>query len=263
MPQLTVDGVRLHYQVRGDGPPLLLLHAFPLSGEAFRPQLDELSKRFRVIVPDLRGFGQSELGAGGPTEMDQFARDAFAILDAEKLDTAFIGGVSMGGYICMAMVREDAGRVRGLVLMDTQAGPDDDAAKAGREVNAQGVLREGMEFLVKSMVPKLVAPNAPQAVRDRVAELIRSNRPDGAAAALRGMALRPDSRELLNRFGAPALVIVGEHDAPTPLAKAEQIADLIRGSRLVVVGGSGHLAHLESARQVNEAISQFLETASA
>ena len=114
MQTLTVDGVPLHYRDVGQGLPVLLLHAFPLNGAAFDKQVAALSGRYRFIIPDHRGFGASQLGAG-PTEMSRIARDALALLDALKVDSAVVGGVSMGGYAAMALLREDAGRVRGLV----------------------------------------------------------------------------------------------------------------------------------------------------
>src|SRR4051794_26973064 len=113
-------GVGLHYVDVGAGLPVLLLHAFPLSGEAFEPQVRALSSRYRFIVPDHRGFGRSG-PASGVTGMSTLAQDALALLDHLGVPAAVVGGVSMGGYAALALVREDAGRVRGLVLADTQA----------------------------------------------------------------------------------------------------------------------------------------------
>src|SRR5688572_1801209 len=121
MPTLQHDGVTLHYRDEGQGRAVLLLHAFPLSSGSFWPQLEVLSAKYRLIVPDHRGFGRSGTGKG-PTEMSRIARDALAILDALKISRAIVGGVSMGGYAAMALTREDPGRVEGLVLADTQAG---------------------------------------------------------------------------------------------------------------------------------------------
>src|SRR5260370_32580818 len=121
----TDDGVSLHYLDEGEGDPILLLHAFPLNAESFRPQIDALSKRYRLLMPDHRGFGRSGLAPGQEmTEMSQLARDALALLDHLMIPTTVIGGLSMGGYAAMALLRPHPSRVRGLLLPATPPPPD-------------------------------------------------------------------------------------------------------------------------------------------
>ncbi|WIG96879.1 alpha/beta fold hydrolase [Myxococcus sp. SDU36] len=254
---VTVDGVPLHYRDEGKGLPVLLLHAFPLNGSAFDKQVKALSGRYRFIVPDIRGFGESALG-DGPTEMSRIARDVLALLDALKLDTVVVGGVSMGGYAAMALLREDAGRVSGLVLMDTQATADDAEGKARREASATQALEAGVEPIIQAMLPKLVAAGPDSPVAQEVAALMRAASPASVAAALRGMALRPDSKDMLARYAGPALVVVGEHDALTPPAKAKEIAGLIAGAKLEVIPEAGHLANQEQPERVNAVLEAFL-----
>lgn len=251
------DGVRLHYSDVGMGLPVLLLHAFPLNGDSFAAQVSALSGKYRFIVPDHRGFGRSG-AAQGVTEMSRLARDALAILDALDVRSAVVGGVSMGGYASMALAREDPGRVQALVLADTQALADDEAAKQRREETARLVLERGMDALVDSMLPRLLAPEAKPEVRTEVERMIRSNSPAGAAAALRGMALRPDSQEILARFGNPALVIVGEQDTLTPPERAKQMKDLLQSAELVTIAGAGHLSNMEAPETFNRALDSFL-----
>lgn len=258
MKTVLVEGVRIAFHDVGQGLPLLLLHGFPLTSESFRPQLEGLSRRHRIIAPDHRGFGQSGGGESGPTEMSRIARDALAVLDSLEVRRAVVGGVSMGGYAAMALLREDAGRVAGLVLIDTQAGPDDEAGKARREDTAQAVMEKGVGLLVESMLPRLVAVDAPASVKAEVEQIIRSNRPEGCAAALRGMALRADGMDMLARFAGPALVLVGEKDVITPRARAEEMAKVMHGAKLAEVPGAGHLSNLESPGPVNAAIDGFL-----
>lgn len=256
---ITVDGVPLHYRDVGQGLPVLLLHAFPLNGAAFDKQVAALSGRYRFIVPDHRGFGASQLGEG-PTEMSRIARDGLALLDALKVETAVVGGVSMGGYAAMAMLREDAGRVRGLVLVDTQAAADDEADRKRREAIAREVLEHGIELVVRDLLPKLVAegPNSP--VGREVAALMRQATPQGMAAAQQGMALRPDSKDVLARYAGPALVVVGEQDTITPPEKAKQLADLIDGARLEVIPGAAHLPNQEQPEAFNKVLDAFLSS---
>ncbi|RJS16379.1 alpha/beta hydrolase [Corallococcus sp. H22C18031201] len=255
----TEDGHSLHYRDVGQGPAVLLLHAFPLTGASFDEQVAALSSRYRFILPDHRGFGQTPPGEG-PTEMSRIARDALALLDALQVDSAVVGGVSMGGYAAMALLREDAGRVRGLVLVDTQATADDDAGRARREVTAREALEHGPEAVVTGLLPKLVAEGPDSPVGRRVAAQIREASPLGLAAAQRGMGMRPDSKDMLARYAGPALVVVGEHDAITPVEKAQQMAGLVSGARLEIIRGAAHLSNQERPEEFNAVLGSFLDS---
>lgn len=257
MPTIEREGLRLFFRDEGHGLPVLLLHAFPLTGEMFSPQFKRLGTKLRFIVPDLRGFGQTPAGPG-PTEMSTLAKDALAILDALRIPAAVVGGVSMGGYAAMALTREDPGRVKALMLIDTHPFAEDEASRAGREETARAVEATGSEALVERFLPKLLSPEAPADLKAFVAAMIRMNPKAGAAAALRGMALRPDSREILSRFGGPALAVVGEKDPVTPPAKVRQMAELIAGARVVEIPGAGHLPNLEAPDAFNRALLEFL-----
>jgi pimeloyl-ACP methyl ester carboxylesterase len=254
---VAVDGTPLHYRDVGQGLPVLLLHAFPLDGSAFDRQVAALSGRYRFLVPDVRGFGQSRLGEG-PLEMDRIARDALALLDALNLDTAVVGGVSMGGYAALALLREDPSRVRGLVLVDTQCTADDAAGRDQREATARRAETEGTAAVVQGLVPKLVHAGPDSPVGREVSALGLSVSPQVIAAAQRGMGLRRDSKDLLARFAGPTLVVVGEHDAVTPVAKAKQMADLVQGARLEVIPHAAHLPNQEQPEAFNAVLDAFL-----
>jgi pimeloyl-ACP methyl ester carboxylesterase len=255
----TPDGVSLHYIDQGKGSPILLLHAFPLSSIGFRPQLKTLAGKYRLIVPDQRGFGKSSLGAG-PTEMSTLGRDALALLDHLKISSAVIGGVSMGGYAAMALLRLDPARVKALLLVDTRATEDDTAAKKRREETAQNVLKKGMGVLVESMLPQLLAPTASEGLRVEVESIIRDNCPQGAAAALLGMALRQDSHDILARYAGPALVVVGDKDELTPPQRSVEMHKLLAKGSLVILPGVGHLANLEAPVEFNRVLDGFLSS---
>ena len=254
---VTVDGLPLHYRDVGQGPAVLLLHGCPLTGSSFDAQVKALSGRYRFIVPDIRGFGETPLG-DGPTEMSLIARDALALLDALKIDSVVVGGVSMGDYAALALLREDAGRVGGLVLMDTQATADDAEGKARREATAKQALESGLAPFAETMVPKMVAAGLDSPVGRDVAAMMRSITPAGMAAAQRGMGLRPDSKDILARYAGSALIIVGEHDPITPPAKAKELAGLITGARLELIPGAAHLPNQEQPERVNAVLDSFL-----
>ncbi|MBX5484207.1 MAG: alpha/beta fold hydrolase [Myxococcaceae bacterium] len=259
MPTFTHQGLTLHYRDQGSGTPVLLLHAFPLHGELFAPQLEALTASHRLIAPDLRGFGQSQPGPG-PATMTTFAEDALALLDHLGIDAAVVGGVSMGGYAALALLQLDPSRVRALVLADTQMGADDEAGRARREEVAREVERDGMGPLADSMLPRLLAQPADSALEQKVRGWILSNPPEGAAAASRGMGLRADSRNILARFAGPALIVVGEKDVITPRAKADAMANVLSHAQVVEIPGAGHLANLEQPEAFNRALDQFLRS---
>ncbi|MCC7381368.1 MAG: alpha/beta fold hydrolase [Deltaproteobacteria bacterium] len=258
MPTIASDGVTIHYRDEGRGPPVLLLHAFPLHAGMFDPQVAALRSKYRFILPDHRGFGRSGLGSG-PAEMSQLAKDALAVLDALQIREAVIGGVSMGGYATMALLRVAPARARAILLLDTQLSADDDAGKANREKLARDTEARGMIALVESFLPRLVAPSAAAEVKERVREMIESNRPAGGAAGLRGLALRPDSRDVLAAFKGPTLVACGALDAITGPDKARAMADLLTNARLEIIPGAGHLANLENPRDFNRTLETFLD----
>ena len=239
---------------------MVLLHAFPLTGEMFEPQWTALSSRAHLIVPDLRGFGGSDTGPS-PSEMGTIAEDVLGLLDHLAIDSAVVGGVSMGGYASLALLRNDPGRVRALVLADTQTSADDAPARERREATAREVLEKGPAALLPS-VDKLLGPSASPELRARVSAWIAGGSPEGLAAAQRGMALRPDARDILARFGGPVLVLVGAEDVLTPPAKARAMADLVPGAELVEIPGAGHLANVEQPLAFNAALVRFLDRTS-
>lgn len=257
MPFVTIAGRALHYEERGQGTPLVLLHGFPFSSESFWPQLDSPPAGFRLLVPDHRGFGQSAPGEGVST-MEALADDALALLDALAIPQAIIGGVSMGGYVAIALARRDPGRVKALVLIDTQASADDEAGRARREAVAREVEEKGLGPLAETMLPKLLAPATSDEVKARVDRMMRAQSPAATAAASRGMATRTDGRDILSRFGGPCLVVVGEQDVITPPEKAKAMAALMPQARLEIVAGAGHLPNLEQPEAFHRAVGAFL-----
>lgn len=262
----TIDsaGARIHFLDEGHGFPVLLMHAFPLQSAMFASQVKALASRWRFILPDHRGFGKSQLPAwaeGPPaaTEMAQLAADAIAVLDALNIPEAVIGGVSMGGYATMALLRAHPERARAIVLIDTQQGDDDEPGRARRHALADAALASGMTPIVEAFLPRLLRPDTPEPLRAEVEAMMRATDPRGAAAALRGLALRPDSRDVLAAFPRPALVAVGAADAITGPDKARQMAEALPRARLAEIPGAGHLASMEAPEPFNAALDAFLK----
>ena len=234
--RVTLDGRTLSYLEAGAGDPLLLIHAFPLSAEMWEPQLRDVPSGWRVIAPDLSGFGESgPVGAdrqGLPPSMDDYADDIAALLQHLQVDRAVVGGLSMGGYVAFALLRRAPHRVRGLVLADTRPGPDSEEGRAGRQGMQALVDREGAAGVAREMLPRLLGEETHrrhQAIVSSVGAMIESAAPAGITRALQCLMTRPDATPQLAAFDRPALILVGGQDLLTPVTEAERMHQLIEG----------------------------------
>jgi 3-oxoadipate enol-lactonase len=255
-----INNLNLAYTDTGDGRPVVLIHGYPFNRSLWTEQIPALSDTYRVITPDLRGFGDSDASQEIST-MDRLAADVAALMDHLEVPRATICGLSMGGYVALAFYKQFASRVRGLVLADTRATPDTEEAKQTREQQAEKALSEGMAGIADAMLPKLLTPETvskrPEIVKF-VRDMMLKTKPEGAAAALRGMAQRDDQTELLAKISVPTLIIVGAEDAITPVADSEKMHHAIAGSRLVVLDHAGHVSNVERTQQFNDELLHFL-----
>ncbi len=258
MPSITISKRSYFYQDCGEGLPFLLFHGFPFSSESFWPQLEKPPVGVRLLMPDHRGFGQSSLGNDSTTTMEDMAEDGLALLDALSLPTAIVGGLSMGGYVAIALTRLNPGRVRGLCLIDTQSLPDNDETRLKRETAAQDAEQHGVDGLVDSMLPRLMSKSASPQVKERVKKMMRSQPKGAVAAASRGMATRLDGKDILSRFFGPCTIVVGEEDAITPVEKAKVMHELVKGSTLDVIAHAGHLSNLEQPEAFGKSVERLI-----
>lgn len=262
---MRVNEIDIAYDDEGDGVPVLLVHGHPFNRSMWRPQVERLRARYRVIVPDLRGYGETTV-VPGKTPLDVFAGDLIGLLDRLDLDRVVVCGLSMGGQIAMELHRSHPARVRALVLADTFPEADTAAARALRHELAARVLREGMGPYADEVLDKMISPHnvvALPAVAEHVLGMMRGTSPEGAAAGWRGRAERPDYLDSLSRVTVPALVVVGEDDEYTPVAVAERMHAAIPGSALAVNPGAGHLPNLERPAEFTDALERFLTTVQA
>ncbi|CEJ10522.1 3-oxoadipate enol-lactonase 2 [bacterium YEK0313] len=263
----TLEGLSFAYDDVGGGPDVLLLvHGHPFDRSMWTPQLAALeSSGWRVVAPDLRGYGASGM-AGDKTTLDIFAHDLAALLDHLGIASAVIGGLSMGGQIVMEFCRLFPQRVRGLILAATFPQAETPAGRIARNAAADRLLAEGMGPYAEEMLPKMIAANTIRSqphVADHVRGMMRHARPPGAAAALRGRAERPDYQDVLQGFDGPGLIVVGDEDAFTSRADAERMQTLVRSSRLIWLPGIGHMPNLEASDAFNTALLGFLAELSA
>lgn len=240
----------------GSGTPVVLLHAFPFDRRMWEPQA--AITNVRLVVPDLPGFGQSPVA---DSTVDTMADAVAQMLDGLKTDSCILGGCSMGGYVALAFARRHAQRLKGLILIDTKAEPDDETGKANRQKLIDAAESLTSAGVIDGMIPKALC----EATRTNHLEVVEKVRRLGAAqsvagivAAQRMMRDRPDSRPALGAIRVPALVIVGEHDAITPPAGARAMAAAIPGARFVELKDAGHLPNLETPLAFNAAVGEWI-----
>ncbi len=253
MPTVTINGASIAYRDEGSGPPVLLLHAFPLSSAMWEGQIVALARHRRVIAPDTRGLGGSSLGEGQVT-IDTYADDVAGLMRALGLERAAIVGLSMGGYIAFALLRRHPQLVSALVLANTRAGADTEEGRRGREESARTAEERGPAPVAEAMLPRLLSPGAPAELRERVRRMIEANSGAGIAAAQRAMAGRPDSTGLLASIAVPTLVIGAGQDPIITLEETRAMRAAIPNSRLLEIAHAGHLSNLEAPEAFNTAV---------
>lgn len=262
MKRIDIGDIQLAVHDKGSGPPLVFLHGFPLDHTMWMPHLERLADRWRVIAPDLRGFGQSDV-TEGVVGMEMFADDVARLLDAlDVSEPIVLAGLSMGGYIAWQFWRRHSARLARLVLCDTRAACDTEEVARGRLQTAERALVQGAGVIATPMVERLFAPvtlterpELPAAIR----KVILETSPLGIAAALRGMAQRPDVTSWLPEIKTPALVVCGEQDGISPPAEMRSIAAALPEGTYVEIAGAGHMAPLEQPAAFAEALDQWLQ----
>lgn len=259
-----LPGYQAGFDDSGDGLPVVFLHGFPHDRTLWTSQRLALAPRVRCITPDLRGFGHSS--THGPFSMDQYADDVVSLLDWLSIDAAVVCGLSMGGYVAMAMWRRHPERIRALVFVDTKAGADTEETKAKRDALIAIVRRDGSRAIadaqLQGMLGKTTRERRPEVV-NAVRVMMARQSVAGITGALQSLRDRPDSRQTLGTITVPTLVVVGEDDVLTPIQEARAIAEALPAAarvRMEIIAGAGHLPCLERPAAMTHALSDFLES---
>jgi len=263
MPLIKSGDADIFYEVLGSGPPVVLLHPFPANRDLWKPAAQALVSHYRVILPDLRGHGDSGIGEG-PATMEKHGADIARILDHEEVRRAPCVGVSIGGYVLFEFWRKYRTRIEALVLCDTKAQADTADARAGRLQAASAVMERGTEAFFESMILKLLGKTTHTTRPDLVEGALRMMRkmsPEDVAMVQRGMAERPDSVETLKTINLPTLIVTGDEDILTGVAEAEVMRQNIVGSQMKVIAKAGHYSPWEQPEAVGKLLRQFLDTA--
>lgn len=253
----------MEFEEHGDGFPVILLHAFPLSRKMWRPQIEAITaENFRLILPDLRGFGETGNFAD-INAMEDMAADVAGLLDNLKIERAVIGGLSMGGYVTFNLLRLNPEKFKALILCDTNYTADTEEKRQNRHQLIEKIEERGAKALIDNMLPNLIGnftkQNNPNLISD-LRRMFAETNPQAAIAALRGMAERKDHTEFLNEIKIPTVLIFGEDDAITNLETARKISEKIPFSNLSVIKNAGHYSNLEQPEDFNSALLNFLKT---
>lgn len=262
MKRITSDDAEIVYEIVGDGPPVVLLHAFPANHELWLPAAQAFSSRYRLILPDLRGHGDSQIGYG-PAGMEKHAADIARVCDQEEVGRSVFAGVSIGGYVLFEFWRRYRGRVAGLILSDTRAQADTREGRVARLESAADVLERGSEPFIESMIPRLLGKTTLDARPDLVAtvrKMMMKMSPEDISLVQKGMAERPDSVSTVKTINVPTLILMGDEDSLTPLSDGELMRQNIPGAQLKVVPRGGHYAVFEQAQAVGLLVRQFLDS---
>jgi pimeloyl-ACP methyl ester carboxylesterase len=263
MERLRSYDAEIFYEIRGSGPPVVLLHPFPCDHEFWNPVAGALDSRYRLILPDLRGHGDSEIGEG-PALMQKHASDIARVLDAGGVGKAVFVGCSIGGYILFEFWRRYRERVSALALCDTRPQADTAEGRANRLKAAGAVLEQGTEPFIESMIPKLMGRTTvatrPDLV-DAARAMMRKMSAEDVSLVLQGMAERPDSVADLKSINVPTLIVIGEEDVLSTVADGELMRQNIARSQLKVIPKAGQYAPWEQPEAVGTVLRQFLDDA--
>jgi 3-oxoadipate enol-lactonase len=255
-------GAKVVYEVRGSGPALVLLHPFPTNRHFWEPLVPALESRYRLILPDLRGHGES--GAGDGATMENLAEDIQHILRECEVERAAFIGVSIGGYLLFEFWRRFQRQVSLLVLSNTRAQADSDEGRANRLKAADDVEKNGTASFLDTMIQKLLGAsthrNRPDIV-SRARSMMDAMSREGMAAVQGGMASRPDSVPTLGTINVPTLIVRGEEDVLIPAQDAELMHKNIAGSQMVSIPQTGHYTPFERPEEFLKIVRPFLDRA--
>ena len=250
-----INGIQMGYDVIGDeGTPIVLIHGFGLNREIWKKMAESFLIPHRVILPDVRGHGESDAPEGA-YPMRLLAEDILSLLDFLKIDNAAICGHSMGGYITLAFAAKYPDRLSGLGLITTRAEADSVKNRADRYQMVDKVKQDGSIVLAESLAPKLTKD---EKIREKSYDMLIKTDPVGIIGVLQGMAERPDRRDFLSKIRVPSLVIAGDQDQIIEVEDARKMSQSIPKSRFHLVPGAGHMPMLEEPKLTSEGLSWLM-----
>ncbi len=253
MQKVNIDGINIAYARRGHGAPLVLIHGYPLDHSIWDELAPLIAHHFDLIIPDLRGFGQSDVMEGEDSILE-YASDIAELLTHLRIQKAYLAGHSMGGYVALAFARDYEERVGGLAMVSSQMAADAPERKEARRTTAKQVLEQGVGIVADSMAPKL---SSAEGIQEFARNLIARQKPLGIYAALNAMADRPNSSDIFASFPFPVTIIHGDADQLIPVARAREMKAALPAAHYVELAGAGHMPMMEQPSAVAEALRFF------
>lgn len=260
MPQTEINGWNIFFSDTGEGPPIVLVHGFLMDRTMFDPQVKALRSNYRIVTPDLRGHGESEKRAETHTQWDMM-EDHIALCDALGIDRAIFGGVSQGGFQSLRAALKYPDRVAGLILIDTQAGPEDETKAPMYEAMSEFVAKEGWnDEILQTSTISMFGESASDDLKRHWVEKWKAQPTFAAVEQMRSVTRRDVLTDRIRQIDAPAVVIHGEGDVAIEVEKAQALADGLKNLvEFVVIPGAGHSSTVEKPEAVTEVIQRFLQ----
>ncbi len=259
--QFSSNGTTLYYIDVGQtsGPPIVLIHGFPLSHEMWANQIEVLKKVNRVVACDLRGQGRSEVGDGQFT-LEFLVDDLIALLDHLKIDRTILCGLSMGGYVSLRAVVRNTERVSGMVLCDTKPEADSNETKLARGAAIKAIKKNGLDVYAQAFLKGALSPSSLRDLTlvETMAKIIRQNKVLGLCGTLLALAGRTDTTSFLPKIAVPTLILVGEQDTIAPPEHSRRMQSLIPNSELHIIPQAGHMTNMENPTTFNTHLLNFL-----
>jgi 3-oxoadipate enol-lactonase len=240
---------------------IIFVHGFPYDHQMWDKVTDSLSDEYYCVTYDIRGLGNSDAGDGQYT-IEMFADDLIYVIDKMKLEKPVLAGLSMGGYISLRAVEKYPDRFTALILCDTKSEADNNQAKTKRAQGIKTINEKGLESFVQEFVPTCFAEESINSLGKDYEEIFQrslKHNPKGVKGCLLAMAGRTDTTDNLQNINIPALLICGEKDKLTPPDIMKEMSKKIKGSRFLVIPGSGHMTPVENPGSVISEIRKFLK----
>ncbi|MFT3893361.1 MAG: alpha/beta hydrolase [Anaerolineales bacterium] len=253
MPKVGINGIQMAFERHGKGTPLVLLHGYPLDHHVWDDIVPLLQDTFDLIIPELRGFGDSTT-VDTLYNMDDMATDIAGLLGHLSVQKTAIAGHSMGGYVALAFARHFPKRVTGLGLVSSQVLADPPDRKEGRYKSAADIAENGINNVVETMSTKFTSDPRLQGF---AREIMQRQKPAAYIGVLKAMAERPDSTPLLSTMQYPLVVIHGDGDMLIPVVRAREIKEAVPSAHFVEISGAGHLPMMEAKEITAEALKQL------
>jgi len=250
MKKININGIELAYARHGTGKPLILLHGFPLDHTIWDKIIILLKDTFDIIIPDLRGFGESTT-MEDPYTIDDLASDIAGLLDHLNIEKTAIAGHSMGGYVALAFARLYPECVNGLGLVSSQALADPPDRKDGRYQLAADIAKNGIGGVVDAMTTKFTSDKQ---LQQQARTVMEKQQPAAYIGALKAMAERFDSTPLLASMDYPVVIIHGDADALIPIDRSHEIKNAVAHPHFVATKDTGHLPMLEAAQETADGL---------